>query len=94
MGSAEVRPEVVERVIAALPGVREVVVLQSSDSEMKAVVVAPGQDAETLRQWCRDRLPSEYRPNLIELWDELPRSPAGKILHKYMRNPGPAPTLG
>lgn len=82
-----VRPETIEDVIAALPGVRDVVVLpvRGGNRAMKAVVVAPGLEHETVRAWCRERLAAGQTPAVIEMRDELPRSPAGKILHKYMR---------
>jgi acyl-coenzyme A synthetase/AMP-(fatty) acid ligase len=51
---------------------------------IKAVVVAPDLNAATVRQWCLDHLPPSHCPTHIELCSELPRSPAGKILQKYL----------
>jgi acyl-CoA synthetase (AMP-forming)/AMP-acid ligase II len=87
-GRGSVRPERVERAIRELPGVREVVVLpavrDATSVTLKAVVVAPGLGMSDIRSWCADHLPLEQQPAIIELRDALPRSPAGKILQKYM----------
>ena len=93
-GPIEVRPEVVERAIEALPGVREVVALQSFDGPdralLKVVVVGPNLDEEAIRRWSRARLSPDHRPDAVEMLDQLPRSPAGKVLHKYLQEPPPA----
>jgi acyl-CoA synthetase (AMP-forming)/AMP-acid ligase II len=36
-------------------------------------------DAEMLRTWARERLAGFKCPRLIEIVDELPRTPTGKI---------------
>jgi long-chain acyl-CoA synthetase len=91
IGGVAIRPETIERLIEALPGVREAAVLQIRDGEdrpaLKAVVAAPGLEAEAVRAWCRDHLPREQQPAAVEIRENLPRSPAGKVLHKYMAEP-------
>lgn len=87
IGRRAVRPEAVEHVIAALPGVDEVVVVPAGDEgapSLRAVVVAPALDAEAIRRWCRRHLPVDQVPARVELRDELPRSPAGKVLQRYL----------
>jgi hypothetical protein len=48
------------------------------------VVVASGLDALTILRWCEDHLSGPEWQVAIELRENLPRSPAGKILQKYM----------
>jgi len=83
-----VRPEVVEEVLRSLPGVKEVVALGARGPDgaqaIKAMVVAPGLDLDTVQAWIAKRLSHLIRDVIVELVDELPRSPAGKILQKYM----------
>ena len=52
---------------------------------MKAVVVpeAPCEAAELIR-FCRERLAGYKVPGLVEFRDEIPKSPLGKILRKYL----------
>jgi long-chain acyl-CoA synthetase len=84
----EVRLETIEEAIRQLPGVQEVVAyaadLGDGQAGIKAVVVAPDLDVSAVRQWCLDHLPPWQCPTHIELRPELPRSPAGKILQKYL----------
>lgn len=88
IGGDWIDPSEVERRMAEAPGVREVAVLSVPDMAgrpiLKAVVVAPQLDTLALRQWCREHLSSAQQPALLELRDALPRSPAGKVLHKEM----------
>ena len=84
----EVRLETIEEAIRQLPGVEEVVAyaadLGNGQAGIKAIVVAPDLDVSAVRQWCLDHLPPPHCPTHIELRAELPRSPAGKILQKYL----------
>ena len=41
-------------------------------------------DADTLRVWCRERLAGYKVPRRIEIVDELPRSPTGKVLRRAL----------
>lgn len=80
--------EAVETAIRSAPGVKEAVALGVRDgrgrSVIRAVIVAPGVGEQTLRDWCREHLCVPEQLFTIELRDDLPRSPAGKILQKYM----------
>jgi long-chain acyl-CoA synthetase len=84
----EVHLETIEETIRLIPGVREVVACAAEFGDgqagIKAVVVAPDLEVSTVRQWCLDHLPPSQCPTHIELCSELPRSPAGKILQKYL----------
>jgi long-chain acyl-CoA synthetase len=55
---------------------------------VKAVVVPrPGQvlDSEALRTFAAQRLASFKVPALIEVRDELPRNPGGKVMEQLLR---------
>lgn len=84
-GGYKVDPKKVEAVLLDHPQVREVVVLgvhaASLGQVVKAVVVAGhGCDQESLAAYCRGRLAAYEVPQIIELRDQLPRSPLGKIV--------------
>jgi long-chain acyl-CoA synthetase len=80
----------VEEVIAALPGVQEVAVVRVPHHEMgeilKAVVVAEGLAAVDVLQHCRRHLSSIWVPKIVEFRPALPRTAAGKILRRAMRD--------
>ncbi|MGI8827437.1 MAG: class I adenylate-forming enzyme family protein [Chloroflexota bacterium] len=85
-----IRPEALETVIRDMPGVHEVVVVgrpHAGASDIRAIVVGPGLEQAAVRAWCRSRLAAEEVPQIIEMRDHLPRSPAGKILQKYLVDP-------
>jgi acyl-CoA synthetase (AMP-forming)/AMP-acid ligase II len=84
IGARKVHTAEVERVIRDVPGVRDVVVFpdaRSSTSEaLRAVVVAdPGVDRSQILARCESVLPDYKIPRWIELRDELPRTPRGKL---------------
>lgn len=87
-GKNRVRPDDIEEVIGRMPGVREVVVVgqqrpRNTDG-IKAIVATSSVTRDALEEWCRRYLPSEQIPDAIEIRDELQRSPAGKVLQKYL----------
>jgi acyl-coenzyme A synthetase/AMP-(fatty) acid ligase len=71
-----------------MPGVREVIAVPARDEHgqpaLKVVVIAPDMQAVDIRRWSQEHLPPVAEPSVIELRPELPRSPAGKILVKYL----------
>ncbi len=81
----KVDPAEVERVIAAMPGVDEVVVLALRDpaagTERVAAAVATraGLGWNAVRAWCVERLAAHKAPRAIAFFDALPRSARGKI---------------
>ena len=85
----KVDPAEVESVILAMDGVSEVVVLGKKDGDygekVKAVIVP--LEAATERDvidHCKAHL-AEYKwPKIIEFRNEIPKSPLGKILRKYL----------
>jgi acyl-CoA synthetase (AMP-forming)/AMP-acid ligase II len=86
-GGNKVFPAVVEEVILAAPGVRDVAVVGVPDDRLGEVpmafyVPAPGVEtsAEDLDAWCRERLtPYRVPARFLEI-DELPRNDIGKVL--------------
>jgi len=88
----KVDPSEVEELIRTHEKVAEVVVLGVPGSYgaelVKAVVVSKGacQESEILDH-CKGKL-AEYKiPRIVEFRDELPKSPLGKILKKYLQDP-------
>jgi long-chain acyl-CoA synthetase len=80
----------VEAVITALPGVQEVAVVRVPYPErgdgLKAVVVAEGIAAADVLQHCRRHLSRIGVPKIVEFRPALPRTPAGKILRRALRD--------
>ncbi len=90
----KVDPFEVEAALARHPAVREVVVVGvpgvHGSETVKAVVVANGScDRKELVAWCRLHLAEFKVPRTIEFRDEIPRSPLGKILRKYLVESAP-----
>jgi acyl-CoA synthetase (AMP-forming)/AMP-acid ligase II len=91
-GGQNVYPAEIERVFREHPGVAEVAVVGAADEVLGEVpvayaVAAAGWDADAgeLLLHAGERLASYKRPSRVEFLDELPRSPAGKVLKKDLR---------
>jgi long-chain acyl-CoA synthetase len=86
----KVDPVEVEDVLATHPAVREAVVVGvpgkvPGEEIVKAVIVAtaPVEERELMRL-CHDRLARFKVPQIVEFRDEIPKSPLGKVLRKYL----------
>jgi long-chain acyl-CoA synthetase len=85
----KVDPAEVEAVLKQMAAVSEAVVVGvpdgAADEKVKAVIVAaePCTRADVYAH-CSSRLADFKRPRLIEFRKELPRSPLGKVLRKYL----------
>jgi acyl-CoA synthetase (AMP-forming)/AMP-acid ligase II len=86
----------VERVLAEHEAVTEVAVIGVPDEKwgeaVKAIVAVEAAvdgpvSEEELIDWCRERLARYKCPRSIDIIDELPRNPTGKILKKELRKP-------
>jgi acyl-CoA synthetase (AMP-forming)/AMP-acid ligase II len=82
----------VERVVAEHPSVTDVAVIGVPDQKwgevVKAVVSVEGSASpEDIIAWCRERLAAYKCPKTVDITDELPRNPTGKILKKELRKP-------
>ncbi|MGB7685233.1 MAG: class I adenylate-forming enzyme family protein [Solirubrobacterales bacterium] len=90
VGGFKVDPIEVEDAIAQHPQVGEVVVVgvpgevQGEEVVKAAVVLAGPLEARELTTYCRQRLANFKIPQVIEFREEIPKSPLGKILRKYL----------
>jgi long-chain acyl-CoA synthetase len=91
-GGVNLYPAEIEAVLAQHPEIGEVAVVGVPHPEMgeqvHAVVVprsGVGPDAAALEAWCRDRLAGPKRPRSWEFVEELPRSEAGKLLRRLLK---------
>jgi acyl-CoA synthetase (AMP-forming)/AMP-acid ligase II len=91
-GGENIAPAEVESILQGHTAVEEVAVLGLPSVEWgqivaAAVVLRPGATAtpEEISEYCRARLASFKRPEVIRVVEELPRNPLGKILRKELR---------
>jgi acyl-CoA synthetase (AMP-forming)/AMP-acid ligase II len=89
-GGFNVYPREVEDVLLSHPQVREAAVIGVADERwgevVQAVVSVRGQVGEQeLLDWSRPRLAGYKRPRAITFQDTLPKSSAGKILRRTVR---------
>lgn len=82
----------IESVLMSHPDVREAAVIGAADELRgqiaKAFIVARRSDAglvPELQGWVRDRLSQHEYPRAIEIVDELPKTPAGKVNRQALR---------
>ena len=89
----KVDPSEIERVLLSNSSVRECAVVgvpgKSCGEIIKAYVTAEGKvSIKELAKYCRERLADYKVPREIEFIVELPKSPTGKILRKYLIGEG------
>jgi long-chain acyl-CoA synthetase len=90
VGGYKVDPIEVEDVVGAHAKVAEAVVVgvpgKGPGEELVKAVIVPSEDVgdREVVDFCRERLANYKVPQLIELRDEIPKSPLGKILRKYL----------
>ena len=91
-GGENIAPAEVEAVLYSHPGVDEAAVIGIPDVEwgqrVAAVVVPrPGVElsSEEIIEFCRQRLASFKKPEVIQFAEALPKNPMGKILKKDLR---------
>ena len=86
----QVAPAELEALVITHPEVRDVAVIGVADEEAgelpKAFVVAAGDDLDTeaLMDWVGGQVAPQKRIRLVELVDEIPKSPSGKILRRVL----------
>jgi len=99
-GGENIYPAEVENVLASHPKLAEAAVIGIPSAKWgevpAAIVVAAGDETPTADDvigFCRGKLASYKLPVVVELVDEIPRNPSGKILKRILREqfPGPAP---
>ncbi len=90
VGGYKVDPIEVEDVVGAHPKVAEAVVVgvpgKGPGEEVVKAVLVPSEEVgeREVIDFCRERLANYKVPQVIELRDEIPKSPLGKILRKYL----------
>jgi long-chain acyl-CoA synthetase len=90
VGGYKVDPIEVQDVIVAHPGVAEAIVVgiasEAAGEEAVKAVVVQAEDCEEseLIAFCRERLANYKVPRSVEFRDEIPKSPLGKVLRKYL----------
>ncbi|TWP54119.1 AMP-binding protein [Lentzea tibetensis] len=91
-GGFNVYPAEVEQVLARLPGVAESAVVGVADARLGEVgvahvVISPGHSlsAETVVEFCRERLANYKVPRLVEFHPSLPRNAGGKVVKHLLR---------
>lgn len=93
-GGENIYPVEVENTIAKHPAVVDVAVIgiphEKFGEALLAFIVLKKDNAlsiEELVEFCRDKIAGYKIPRQMELIDELPRNPSGKILKKILREP-------
>jgi acyl-CoA synthetase (AMP-forming)/AMP-acid ligase II len=85
-----VAPAELEALIVNHPKVADVAVIGVADEEAgelpKAYVVAAEEDfdADELMSWVGEQVAPQKRVRLVEVTDEIPKSPSGKILRRVL----------
>lgn len=92
-GGFNVYPSEVEQVIWSHPAVQDCAVVGAPDGDWGEAVTAvveckPGENVESaeLIELCKSRLGSVKTPKAVDFVEELPRSAAGKVLKRELRD--------
>jgi long-chain acyl-CoA synthetase len=89
-GGFKVDPIEVQDVVEAHPSVEEAIVVgvpgEIEGEEVVKAVVVPAEYCEEREviAFCRERLANFKVPQVVEFRDEIPKSPLGKVLRKYL----------
>ena len=93
-GAENIYPVEVENAIASHPAVLDVAVIGVPDDKFGEALLAfvVARDGQTLAleemiEFCRDKIAGYKIPRQLQLVQELPRNPSGKILKKELRKP-------
>jgi acyl-CoA synthetase (AMP-forming)/AMP-acid ligase II len=91
-GGVNIYPREIEEVLYQHPAVQEAAVIGVPDEywgeSSKAVVVLRGgaqATQEDIIRFCGERLAGFKKPKSVDFWQELPKSPQGKILKKSIK---------
>lgn len=93
-GGENIYPVEVENALAKHAAVADVAVIGVPDDKygealLAFVVTKPGMslDVDEMVEFCRDKIAGYKIPRQLQVIDELPRNPSGKILKKILREP-------
>lgn len=93
-GGENIYPVEVENAVAKHESIADVAVIGVPDDKfgealLAFVVLKPGAalSLDELIEFCRDRIAGFKIPRQLEILEELPRNPSGKILKKILREP-------
>jgi len=93
-GGENIYPVEIENTLAKLDAVADVAVIGVPDEKfgealLAFVVTKPDMslNTEEMIDFCRDRIAGYKIPRQLEIVEELPRNPSGKILKKILRQP-------
>ena len=91
-GGFNVYPREVEEVLYSHPAIREAAVIGMPDErygeEVKAIVsLSPGANAtsDEIIEYCRQHVAAYKYPRVVEIIDDLPKGPTGKLLKRALR---------
>ncbi|MCX6641610.1 MAG: AMP-binding protein [bacterium] len=91
-GGFSVYPVEIENLLLSHPDIAEAAVIGISDpmqgEEIKTCIVLRAESTLTtddLSKYCRERMARYKCPKYIQFYDQLPKSPAGKVLKKKLR---------
>jgi long-chain acyl-CoA synthetase len=90
VGGYKIDPIEVQDVVVAHPKVQEAVIVGAEGrvegEEIVKAVVVPSEDLEDREviEFCRERLANFKVPQIVEFREEIPKSPLGKVLRKYL----------
>ena len=90
VNGAQVAPAELEAVIAAYPGVADVAVIgrpsaTSGEVPVACVVASAPIEAKALMDWVAERVAPFKRLHAVELVDNIPRQPTGKVMRRLLR---------
>ncbi|MDM0103463.1 long-chain-fatty-acid--CoA ligase [Variovorax sp. J22R24] len=88
----KVWPAEVEAALHAHPSILEACVIAAPDARrgetVKAIVTlrrGSGDDSASLLAWCREHMATYKAPRIVQIVDELPKSPTGKIAWRELQ---------
>ena len=91
-GGFNIYPSEIEQVLWALPEVQDCAVIGAPDEKWGEAVTAVIElvddaeiDEKAVIAHCKTELGSVKAPKAVFFWDELPRSPVGKVLRRNVR---------
>lgn len=91
-GGENISPAEVEAVLHVHPGIEEAAIIGVPDvewGEQVTAIVVPkagvSLTAEAVIEWCRQRLASFKKPDVVHFVSALPRNPIGKVLRRELK---------